>query len=56
VLAFVERILPLRRCITGEGLRQTLRAIGDRVPLQITEVPTPAVNWSISSCWPRNRL
>lgn len=51
--AFVEEILPLRRCITGDGLRQTLLAIGEHVPLRITEVPsgTPVLDWTVPREW-----
>ena len=49
----VAEILPFRRCITGEGLRDTLRAIGRRVPIQITEVPssTPVLDWTVPPEW-----
>lgn len=36
---FVRRLFPLCRSITGEGLRQTLALIGERIPLEVTEVP-----------------
>ena len=51
--AFVAEILPLRRCITGEGLRQTLRAIGERVPVEVTEVPTGerVLDWTVPPEW-----
>ena len=51
--AFVAELLPLRRCITGEGLRQTLRAIGERVPIEITEVPTGerVLDWTVPPEW-----
>ena len=52
-MAFVEQILPLRRCITGDGLRQTLLAISERVPLRITEVPSgkPVLDWTVPKEW-----
>ena len=51
--AFVAELLPFRRCITGEGLRQTLRAIGERVPIEITEVPTGerVLDWTVPPEW-----
>lgn len=51
--AFVADLLPLRRCITGDGLRQTLLAIGERVPLRISEVPTgtPILDWTVPKEW-----
>lgn len=49
----VAEILPLRRCITGDGLRQTLLALGQRVPLRITEVPsgTSVLDWTVPKEW-----
>ena len=49
----LTEILPYRRCITGEGLRDTLRAIGRRVPIEITEVPsaTPVLDWTVPPEW-----
>ena len=51
--AFVARLLPLRRCITGDGLRQTLRVIGERVPVEVTEVPTGerVLDWTVPPEW-----
>ncbi len=49
----VADLLPLRRCITGDGLRQTLLALGERVPLRITEVPTGTrvLDWTVPKEW-----
>ena len=49
----VAEILPHRRCITGDGLRQTLLALGQRVRLRITEVPsgTRVLDWSVPKEW-----
>ena len=49
----VEALLPHRRCITGEGLRQTLLAIGERVPMRIAEVPTGTrvLDWTVPKEW-----
>ena len=51
--ALVAELLPLRRCITGDGLRQTLAAIGERVPVQTTEVPTgtDVLDWTVPREW-----
>ena len=53
LLAWVETILPHWRCITGEGLRATLLAIGEQVPISIIEVPTgtPVLDWTIPPEW-----
>src|SRR5262249_43013072 len=39
--------------ITGDGLRETLRRIGERVPLELHEVPTGArvFDWVIPREW-----
>lgn len=49
----VAELLPHRRCITGDGLRQTLLALGERVPLRITEVPTGTrvFDWTVPKEW-----
>lgn len=36
----VRELYPICRSITGDGLRQTLALIGERIPLDVTEVPT----------------
>lgn len=50
---FVAEILPLRRCLTGDGLRQTLAAIGQHVPVEVTEVPTgtDVLDWTVPPEW-----
>ena len=53
MLAFVREILPLRRCITGDGLRATLDAVGRHVELRRHEVPTgtPIHDWTAPPEW-----
>ena len=38
--AFIARLFPICRSITGDGVRKTLRLIQDRIPIQVHEVPT----------------
>lgn len=38
--ALVERMYPLCRSITGDGVRATLDIVGEYIPLQRHEVPT----------------
>lgn len=50
---FAANLFPICRSITGNGLRQTLQAIGARIPLQIHEVPsgTPVFDWIVPKEW-----
>ena len=49
----VGAILPHRRCITGDGLRATLRALGEHVPIALAEVPTgtEVLDWTVPPEW-----
>ena len=51
--AHVDALFPFCRSITGEGLRATLRYIGDYIPLRITEVPsgTAVLDWVVPLEW-----
>ena len=50
---WVAELLEFRRCVTGEGLRQTLAWIGDRVPLSLTEIAsgTDVLDWTVPDEW-----
>lgn len=50
---FATELYPICRSITGNGLRQTLAKIGDRVPLQTSEVPTGTAvfDWNVPKEW-----
>jgi aminopeptidase-like protein len=50
---FAEELYPICRSITGDGLRRTLNMIGDKIPLQISEVPTGTVvfDWTVPKEW-----
>lgn len=50
---FARELYPLCRSITGEGLRRTLAAVQDQIPLQTTEVPTgtPVFDWTVPKEW-----
>lgn len=60
--AFVSELYPICSSITGNGLREILRRIGQRIPLQIHEVPTGTQvfdwnvprEWNIRDAWVRN--
>jgi len=48
-----DRLFPLFRSITGEGVRQTLRILQEYIPLTIEEVPsgTEVFDWKIPKEW-----
>ncbi|WUL20078.1 DUF4910 domain-containing protein [Amycolatopsis sp. NBC_00355] len=51
--ALVERLYPICRSITGDGVRQTLDIIGEHIPLERHEVPTgtQVLDWTIPQEW-----
>jgi len=53
MMSLATALFPLRRSLTGEGVRETLRLIGGRVPLELTEIPsgTQVYDWTIPPEW-----
>src|SRR5262245_11241453 len=53
MLALVRRLYPLCRSITGDGVRETLRAVGEHVPLTLHEVAsgTAVFDWTVPPEW-----
>jgi aminopeptidase-like protein len=51
--ALVERLYPLCRSITGDGLRATLGVLADSIPLTVHEVPTgtQVLDWTVPKEW-----
>lgn len=49
----VDRLYPVCRSITGNGLRRTLEIIGEEIPLEVSEVPTGAqvLDWNVPREW-----
>jgi aminopeptidase-like protein len=51
--AFASELFPICRSITGAGVRETLRRIGARIPIAVSEVPsgTPVLDWTVPPEW-----
>jgi aminopeptidase-like protein len=51
--ALAARLYPIGRSLTGDGVRETLRILQTRIPLEIHEVPTgtTAFDWTIPQEW-----
>lgn len=50
---FAAELYPICRSITGDGIRETLTLIGNRISLQISEVPTGTAvfDWVVPKEW-----
>lgn len=50
---FATSLYPICRSITGDGVRQTLACLRERLPLEIVEVPsgTPVLDWTVPREW-----
>ena len=48
-----SRVFPLCRSITGDGVRETLREVAARIPLELHEVPsgTKVLDWTVPDEW-----
>ena len=50
---FAKQLFPVCRSITGDGTRRSLRMLGDRIDLQVSEVPTgtEVFDWTVPREW-----
>ena len=53
MLELIRELLPICRSISGDGVRETLRILKRRVPLEIHEVPsgTQVLDWTVPPEW-----
>ena len=50
---YFDKLWPICRSITGNGLRESLSIINELIPLELTEVPsgTEVFDWTIPKEW-----
>ena len=53
MLRLMERLYPICRSITGDGVRETLAILGEQIDLEIHEVPTgtQVFDWTVPREW-----
>jgi len=53
MMALIRELYPICRSITGDGFRQTLRRLGDFIPIQLSEVAsgTRVFDWTVPKEW-----
>ena len=51
--ALIERLYPICRSITGQGVRDTLAILRESIPLEVHEVPsgTQVLDWTVPKEW-----
>jgi aminopeptidase-like protein len=51
--ALMARLRPVRSSITGDGIREVFRVLGESIPLTVTRVPTGArvLDWTVPREW-----
>ncbi len=53
MMDLAAELYPIRRSLTGDGVRATLDRIGRRIPLDVHELPTgtPVLDWTVPREW-----
>ena len=53
IYSLIKDLFPICRSITGNGVRETLKIIGEHIPLELHEVPsgTEVFDWTIPKEW-----
>lgn len=53
MFSLIEKMYPICRSITGDGVRKTLAIIGEKIPVKINEVPsgTEVFDWTVPKEW-----
>ena len=53
MMDLAAELYPIRRSLTGDGVRATLESIGRRIPLEVHELPTgtPILDWTVPREW-----
>jgi aminopeptidase-like protein len=53
MVRFIADLYPICRSITGDGVRETLKKVKERIPIEIHEVPsgTPVFDWTVPREW-----
>jgi aminopeptidase-like protein len=53
IYALIEKLYPINRSITGNGLRESLRLVQKELPIELHEIPTgtKVLDWNIPKEW-----